>query len=46
MAQNPKQSNKVARGASSGMRNTRFTAAAEAAALKARTEAKKKKPAT
>ncbi|WP_166784234.1 hypothetical protein [Cryobacterium gelidum] len=36
MAQNPKQSNKVARTASSGVRNTRFSAAADTAAARAR----------
>ncbi|MBB5642651.1 hypothetical protein BJ997_003199 [Cryobacterium roopkundense] len=46
MAQNPKQSNKVARSASSGMRNERFSAAADAAAARARALAKKKKPGT
>ncbi|WP_156109690.1 hypothetical protein [Cryobacterium sp. MLB-32] len=45
MAQNPKQSNKVARAASSGRRDPRFAAAAESAAARARALAKKK-PAT
>jgi len=36
MAQNPKQTNKVARAASSGMRNARFSAAADTAAARAR----------
>ncbi|SDN41663.1 hypothetical protein SAMN05216368_105190 [Cryobacterium flavum] len=36
MAQNPKQSNKVARAASSGGRNARFSAAADTAAARAR----------
>lgn len=42
MAQNPKQTNKVGRAASSGMRNTRFTAAAETAAASARAQRRKK----
>lgn len=42
MAQNPKQSNKVARSASAGTRNPRFSAAAETAAASARAQAKKK----
>jgi len=48
MAQNPKQSNKVARAASSGMRNARFSAAADTAAARARAltarHLEKKKP--
>jgi len=42
MAQNPKQSNKVARAASSGMKNARFSAAAESAAMSARAQRRKK----
>ena len=48
MAQNPKQSNKVARAASSGMRNARFSAEADTAAARARAltarHLEKKKP--
>jgi len=42
MAQNPKQSNKVARASSSGMRNARFSAAAETTATSARAQRRKK----
>ncbi|MDH6235728.1 hypothetical protein H4V99_000473 [Cryobacterium sp. CG_9.6] len=45
MAQNPKQSNKVARAARSGMSNARFSAAAETTATSARAQ-RRKKPAT